>query len=143
MEKILAAVKAKHEEGQLQEEKTLASCGKDGEMGGVTGPGKNSGAVKDKAAKASALSDPTGSKGKTNVKTSRGDSTEITLDVSRCVTKEVQLVPDDPKNKKHTRSGQADFDKVTGKVDLCLCLTMHFPRQGREWFYFYNDRVSH
>ncbi|XP_038577763.1 immunoglobulin-like and fibronectin type III domain-containing protein 1 [Micropterus salmoides] len=113
MEKILAAVKAKHEEGQLQEEKTLASCGKDGEMGGVTGPGKNSGAVKDKAAKASALSDPTGSKGKTNVKTSRGDSTEITLDVSRCVTKEVQLVPDDPKNKKHTRSGQADFDKVT------------------------------
>lgn len=129
MEKILAAVKAKHEAAQLKGEKTLTTCGKDGKISAVTGPGKSSGAVTDKpnAAKASALSEPTWSKGKATIKSSRGDGTGTNLDVSGCVTEaEVQLILDDPKNKTHTRSGQADFDKVTGKVNLCL--TMHFHR---------------
>ncbi|XP_044066299.1 immunoglobulin-like and fibronectin type III domain-containing protein 1 [Siniperca chuatsi] len=103
MEKILAAVKSKHDERL------------DGEINAVTGPGKNSGAVKDKppAAKASTLSEPTGSKGKAKSKNARGDGTVPKLDVSGCVTKEVPLVGNDPNNKKHNRSGQADFDKVT------------------------------
>lgn len=130
MEKILAAVKAKHQEGQLKGEKTLAHCGKDGIISAVTGPGKNSGVIKDKhnATKASALSEPTGNKGKAKIKNSGGNTTVTNLDVSGCVTKaEVRLIVDDPKNKKHTRSGQVDFDKVTGKVDPCQ--TMHFHHQ--------------
>ncbi|XP_070765961.1 immunoglobulin-like and fibronectin type III domain-containing protein 1 [Enoplosus armatus] len=88
MEKILATVKAKHEDGQLKEQKTLTTSGRDGEISAVNGPGKNSGAVKDKpnAAEASALSDPTGSKEKANIKKSRGGGTV---------------------------TSQADFDKVT------------------------------
>lgn len=130
MEKILAAVKAKHEEGQLKNKKTLTSSGRDGVISAVTGPAKNSGAVKDRpnATEASAPSEPTGSKGTAKIKNSRGDGTVTKLDVSGNVTKaEVQLIVDDPKNKKYTRFGQADLDKVTGKVDPCL--TMHFHRQ--------------
>ncbi len=130
MEKILAAVKAKHEEGQLKNEKTLTSSGRDGEISAVTGPGKNRGTVKGRpnATEASALSEPTGSKGKAKIKNSKGDGAATKLDVSGSVTKaEVQLIVDGPKNKKHTRAGQADFDKVTGKVNPCL--TMHFQRQ--------------
>lgn len=115
MEKILAAVKAKHGEGQLKDGKTLTTSGRDGEISEVTGPGKNRGAVKNK-------------RGKAKIKNSRRDGTEIELDASGHETQaEAQLRGDDPKNKKHTRSGQADFDKVTGKVDLCLA--MHFYHQ--------------
>lgn len=40
---------------------------------------------------------------------------------------EVKVIEDEPMHEKHSRSGQADFNKVTGKVDLCL--TMHFHIQ--------------
>ncbi|XP_078110006.1 immunoglobulin-like and fibronectin type III domain-containing protein 1 [Sander vitreus] len=118
MEKILAAVKAKHGEVQLKEGKSLTTSGRDGDgvISAVTGPGKYNGAVKDKlnAAKTSALSEPTGSKGQAKVNNSRGDGPETILDASGCVTRAgAQLIVDDPKNKKHTRSGQRDFDKVT------------------------------
>ncbi|XP_031172738.1 immunoglobulin-like and fibronectin type III domain-containing protein 1 [Sander lucioperca] len=118
MEKILAAVKAKHGEGQLKEGKSLTTSGRDGDgvISAVTGPGKYSGAVRDKpnAAKTSALSEPTGSKGKAKIKNSRGDGPETILNASGCVTQAgAQLIVDDPKSKKHTRSGQREFDKVT------------------------------
>lgn len=122
MEKILAAVKARHGEGQPKVGKSLTTSGRDGERSAVTGTGKNS-----RAAKNGALSEPTGSKAKSKIKISRGDGTE-TLDASGCVTQAgAQLIVDDPKKKKHIRFSQADFDKVTGNVDLCL--TMHFHRQ--------------
>uniref|UniRef100_A0A8D0DDP3 Immunoglobulin like and fibronectin type III domain containing 1, tandem duplicate 2 n=1 Tax=Sander lucioperca TaxID=283035 RepID=A0A8D0DDP3_SANLU len=86
MEKILAAVKAKHGEGQLKEGKSLTTSGRDGDgvISAVTGPGKYSGAVRDKpnAAKTSALSEPTGSKGKAKIKNSRGDGPETILNAS-------------------------------------------------------------
>lgn len=41
--------------------------------------------------------------------------------------KKVKVIEDEPMHEKHSRSGQADFNKVTGKVDLCL--TMHFNIQ--------------
>uniref|UniRef100_A0A8C4NP51 Uncharacterized protein n=1 Tax=Dicentrarchus labrax TaxID=13489 RepID=A0A8C4NP51_DICLA len=55
MEKILASVKAKYEEGQQKDKKTLTTSERDGEITAVTGPGKDGRAVKDKtnAAKAS------------------------------------------------------------------------------------------
>ncbi|XP_029291763.1 immunoglobulin-like and fibronectin type III domain-containing protein 1 [Cottoperca gobio] len=82
MEKIFAAVKEKHGEGQLKGEKTLTTSGRDGEISAVGGPGR--------------------------------DGTETKLEVSGCVTQEgVKLTVDRPKKKKHTRSGQEDFDKVT------------------------------
>lgn len=135
MEKILASVKAKHKEGQLRDKKTLTTSGRDDDIGAITGPGKSSGAVKDEsnAARTSGLSEPTGSKGKAKTKNSRGDGTVTISDDSGCVTKaEEQIIVDGPKSKRHTRCGQADFDKVTGKVDLCLA--MHFHRQHcSEW----------
>ncbi|XP_044207407.1 immunoglobulin-like and fibronectin type III domain-containing protein 1 [Thunnus albacares] len=108
MEKILAAIKAKHGAEQLTEEKPLTTCGRDSEIIAVTAAGKNSGAVKDKsdAAKASARSEPKGSKEKAKMKNSRADGTVLKSDVSGGVTY-------DPKNKKRTKSGQEDFDKVT------------------------------
>uniref|UniRef100_A0A3B4X112 Ig-like domain-containing protein n=1 Tax=Seriola lalandi dorsalis TaxID=1841481 RepID=A0A3B4X112_SERLL len=127
MEMILAVVKTKHEAGELKGEKTLTTGGRAGEITAVTGLGENAGAVKDEP-DASVLSKPTESKEKAKLKNSRGDGTVSKLDVSGCVTKtEVQVIADDSKNKKHTKSGQVDFDKVTGKVDLCL--TMHFNHQ--------------
>ncbi|KAA8590791.1 hypothetical protein FQN60_001734 [Etheostoma spectabile] len=123
MEKILAAVKAKHGEGQLKEGKSLTTSGRDGDgvISTVTGPGKYSGAVKDKpnAAKTSALSESKGTKGKAKIKNSRGDGPETKLDASGCVTQAgVQLIVDDPKNKKHTRSGPRDFDKIPMMEDI-------------------------
>ncbi|KAG7221584.1 hypothetical protein INR49_017115 [Caranx melampygus] len=47
MEKILAAVKTKHEGGQLRGEKTLSTDGEDVEMIAVNGLSENAGAVKD------------------------------------------------------------------------------------------------
>ncbi|KAL7398350.1 hypothetical protein ABVT39_008335 [Epinephelus coioides] len=142
IEKILAAVKVKHGEGQLKERKTLITNGRDGEISAATGPGRNSGAVNDDmpdAVKARTLSEPTGSKEKAKIKNSGGNGTKTKLDVSGYVTQEgakiknsrengtetkldvsgcvtqagAQQIVDDPKNKKHSRSGQADFDKVT------------------------------
>ncbi|XP_041800845.1 immunoglobulin-like and fibronectin type III domain-containing protein 1 [Chelmon rostratus] len=116
MEKILASVKAKHKEGQLRDKKTLTTSGRDDDIGAITGPGKSSGAVKDEsnAARTSGLSEPTGSKGKAKTKNSRGDGTVTISDDSGCVTKaEEQIIVDGPKSKRHTRCGQADFDKVT------------------------------
>ncbi|XP_031701632.1 immunoglobulin-like and fibronectin type III domain-containing protein 1 [Anarrhichthys ocellatus] len=84
MEKILAAVKAKHREGQVEEGKSI-----NGRDGAVTGHGKNSGAK-------------TGAK----IKNSKGNGTETKLDASG------RLIGD-PKSKKRIRSGQMDFDKVT------------------------------
>lgn len=121
MEKILAAVKAKHQVELLTEGKPLTTCGRDTEITAVSERGKNSGAVKDKpdAAKASALSEPKGNKEKDKMKNSRGDGTVFKLDASGCVTSPgEQVIVDGQKNKKHTKSGQEDFDKVTGKVDL-------------------------
>ncbi|XP_035511837.1 immunoglobulin-like and fibronectin type III domain-containing protein 1 [Morone saxatilis] len=111
MEKILASVKAKYEGGQQKDKKTLTTSERDGEITAVTGPGKDSRAVKDNpnATKASAMSDSTGSKDKAKIHNSRGDGTVTALDRE----KEMQLRVHEPKNKKHTRSGQADFDKVT------------------------------
>ncbi|XP_056241185.1 immunoglobulin-like and fibronectin type III domain-containing protein 1 [Seriola aureovittata] len=113
MEMILAVVKTKHEAGELKGEKTLTTGGRAGEITAVTGLGENAGAVKDEP-DASVLSKPTESKEKAKLKNSRGDGTVSKLDVSGCVTKtEVQVIADDSKNKKHTKSGQVDFDKVT------------------------------
>lgn len=109
MEKILAAVKAKLEAGQLKEEKTLTTQGKDGEIAAVPGPDKNAGAAEEnfEAAKASALSELIGRQETANInnKNSQRDGT-------------VQVNVDNSKNKKHTKSHQVDFDKVTGKVSL-------------------------
>ncbi|XP_075946349.1 immunoglobulin-like and fibronectin type III domain-containing protein 1 [Anarhichas minor] len=86
MEKILAAVKAKHREGHVEEGKSI-----NGRDGAVTGPGKNSGAK-------------TGAK----IKNSKGNGTETKLDASG------HLIGD-PKSKKRIRSGQMDFDKIQMK----------------------------
>uniref|UniRef100_A0A4W6DDZ4 Immunoglobulin like and fibronectin type III domain containing 1, tandem duplicate 3 n=1 Tax=Lates calcarifer TaxID=8187 RepID=A0A4W6DDZ4_LATCA len=48
MEKILAAIKAKHQPGQLKGEKILTAGGRDGEITSVNGLGKNAGVVKNK-----------------------------------------------------------------------------------------------
>ncbi|XP_040908463.1 immunoglobulin-like and fibronectin type III domain-containing protein 1 [Toxotes jaculatrix] len=116
MEKILAAVKAKHEAGQLKGEETLTTGGRHGEITAVTELGKKAGDVKDKpdAAKASVLSEPTGSRENAKIKNSRGDGKVSKLDVSGCVTKAgAPVIADDSKNKKHIKPGQVDFDKVT------------------------------
>lgn len=73
MEKILAAVKAKHREGQVA----------------------------------------------AMVKKSKGNGMDTTLDHSGGVTRAGGKRLGNPKNKKRIGSGQMDFDKVTGKVDLC------------------------
>ena len=92
-------------------EKILASIkAKPGE--GQLGDGKTTGGRQ-----------PAGSQVNATVKNSRGDGTVTTLDGSGCVTK-----GDNPKNKRHARSGQADYDKVTGKVDLCLTIYIHHQR---------------
>lgn len=107
MEKILAAVKAKHETGQLKEEKTLTTGGRDGKIAAVPGPDKNAGAVEKnfEAIKASALSELIGrdETANTNSKNSQRGGT-------------VQVNVDNSKNKQHINSDQVDFDKVTGKV---------------------------
>uniref|UniRef100_A0A3P8TSA2 Immunoglobulin like and fibronectin type III domain containing 1, tandem duplicate 1 n=1 Tax=Amphiprion percula TaxID=161767 RepID=A0A3P8TSA2_AMPPE len=114
MEKILASVKAKHDGGQLKEKMTLTTGGGDGKNSEITEPDKNAGDIKDKSDTAKASAQPVGRKGKTKRKNSKGDGTVSKLDNSGCVTKaDVQLRVDDPKNKKHTKSGQVDFDKVT------------------------------
>lgn len=126
MEKILASVKAKHKEGQVRDEKTLTRSGRDDDITAVNGAGKGSGAAKDKSngAKASGLSQTAGSSGSAHTKNSSGDGPGATSDVSGCVREtEAQIRAGDPKSKRQTRGGQADFDKVTGKVDLT---TMHF-----------------
>ncbi|XP_070695062.1 immunoglobulin-like and fibronectin type III domain-containing protein 1 [Pempheris klunzingeri] len=113
MEKILASVKAKQDGRQLKGEQTLPTCGKDGKTNAVTGQVKNSGAVKDRpnAEKASSPSELAASKGKAKIKISNGDGTVRELNVSDCGTEDDI---DYPSNKKHSRSGQEDFDKVTG-----------------------------
>ena len=127
VEKILAAVKAKHGEGALKEGRILTT-GRDGEITTVNGLGQNSraGTEEHNATTTSALSEPKrkGHKGKAKKRKSRRDTAETTLDDSGGETREGTQLIDGPKKKKHSRSGQADFDKVTGKVDLCL--TMHF-----------------
>ncbi|XP_068561293.1 immunoglobulin-like and fibronectin type III domain-containing protein 1 [Cebidichthys violaceus] len=85
MEKILAAVKAKHREGRAEEGKSIS-----GRDGAVTGPDENSGAK-------------TGAK----IKKSKGKGSEAKLDASG------RLIGD-PESKRRIRSGQMDFDKVTG-----------------------------
>ncbi|XP_026223408.1 immunoglobulin-like and fibronectin type III domain-containing protein 1 [Anabas testudineus] len=102
MEKILAAVKAKHETGQLNEEKTLTAGGRDGEKTPVTGPDRNAGSVKEnfEAAKSGAISEQVGSQETAIIKKSRGDDT-------------VPVNTDNSQNKKHSKSDQVDSDKVT------------------------------
>ncbi|XP_054464728.1 immunoglobulin-like and fibronectin type III domain-containing protein 1 [Anoplopoma fimbria] len=109
MEKILAAVKAKHMEGQVKEGKSITASGRDGKISAVTGTGINSGAEAD------VLSEQTGSNKKAKIKNSRGNGTETRLDASGCVTQAGGQRTGDPKNKKRIRSGQGDFDKVTGQ----------------------------
>ncbi|XP_069382099.1 immunoglobulin-like and fibronectin type III domain-containing protein 1 [Paralichthys olivaceus] len=122
MEKILAAVKEKYDEGQLKGQSRSTNggrdagrdIGRDAEINAVTGLGKNAGAVKDKvdAAKAIALSEQTGSKGskgKAKKNNSRRDGKASKSNVPGSVTKTGAMV-DGPENEK---SDQVDFDKVT------------------------------
>lgn len=137
MEKILAAIKAKHQPGQLKGEKILTAGGRDGEITSVNGLGKNAGVVKNKpdAANASVQSELTGSKEKVKIKNSGGDETVTKLDVSGCVTKtDMQRIADQSKTKKHTKSGQVDSDKATGKVDLCLTMHFHHQHFSSQWW---------
>uniref|UniRef100_A0A3Q1G3J2 Immunoglobulin like and fibronectin type III domain containing 1, tandem duplicate 2 n=1 Tax=Acanthochromis polyacanthus TaxID=80966 RepID=A0A3Q1G3J2_9TELE len=94
MEKILASVKAKHDGGQPKEKMALTTGRGDGKKSEISEPDKNAGGKKGKSdtAKASAQR-----KGKTKTKNSKGDGTASKLDVSGCVTKDVQLriSPDD------------------------------------------------
>ncbi|CAK6957561.1 immunoglobulin-like and fibronectin type III domain-containing protein 1 [Scomber scombrus] len=120
MEKILAAMKAKHEAEQLTGEKPLTACGRDSEIIALTGPGKNSGAVKDKpdAAKARASFEEQGGREKVKMSNSKADGTVLKSDASGCVTSPgEQLIADELKNNKHTKSGQEDFDKVTDAIE--------------------------
>ncbi|XP_034066740.1 immunoglobulin-like and fibronectin type III domain-containing protein 1 [Gymnodraco acuticeps] len=116
VEKILAAVKAKHGEGALKEGRILTT-GRDGEITTVNGLGQNSraGTEEHNATTSSALSEPKrkGHKGKAKKKKSRRDPAETTLDASGGETQGGTQLIDGPKKKKHSRSGQADFDKVT------------------------------
>ncbi|XP_062283109.1 immunoglobulin-like and fibronectin type III domain-containing protein 1 [Scomber scombrus] len=120
MEKILAAMKAKHEAEQPTGEKPLTACGRDSEIIALTGPGKNSGAVKDKpdAAKARASFEEQGGREKVKMSNSKADGTVLKSDASGCVTSPgEQLIADELKNNKHTKSGQEDFDKVTDAIE--------------------------
>nr|XP_033943528.1 immunoglobulin-like and fibronectin type III domain-containing protein 1 [Pseudochaenichthys georgianus] len=116
VEKILAAVKAKHGEGALKEGRILTT-GRDGEITTVNGLGQNgrAGTEEHNATTSSALSETKrkGHKGKAKKKRSRRDPAETTLDASGGETQEGTQLIDGPKKKKHRRSGQADFDKVT------------------------------
>ncbi|XP_033982266.1 LOW QUALITY PROTEIN: immunoglobulin-like and fibronectin type III domain-containing protein 1 [Trematomus bernacchii] len=116
VEKILAAVKAKHGEGALKGGRILTT-GRDGEITTINGLGQNSraGTEEHNATTTSALSEPKrkGHKGKAKKKKSRRDTAETTLDASGGETREGTQLIDGPKKKKHSRSGQADFDKVT------------------------------
>ncbi|KAK5924025.1 hypothetical protein CgunFtcFv8_000941 [Champsocephalus gunnari] len=116
VEKILASVKAKHGEGALKEGRILTT-GRDGEITTVNGLGQNSraGTEEHNATTSSALSETKrkGHKGKAKKKRSRRDPAETTLDASGGETQEGTQLIDGPKKKKHSRSGQADFDKVT------------------------------
>ncbi|XP_047462187.1 immunoglobulin-like and fibronectin type III domain-containing protein 1 isoform X2 [Mugil cephalus] len=116
MEKILTAVKAKHEARQLKGNMALTTSGGDSKITEITGPGKNARAVKDMSAasKASAQSEQGGSKGKTKSKPSKSDGTASHSEISDCVTKAAgQGRVDEPKIKKHTKTGGVDFDKAT------------------------------
>ena len=137
MEKILAAVKAKYDEGQVRGESRSTDGGREAEINAITGLGKSAGAGEDKvdASKATVLSEHTGSKGSKGSKGSRGskgkakkknprrDGKASKSNVPGCVTKTGGM-GDAPENEK---SDGVDFDKVTGKVDLCP--TMHFLHQ--------------
>ncbi|XP_053280001.1 immunoglobulin-like and fibronectin type III domain-containing protein 1 [Pleuronectes platessa] len=114
MEKILAAVKAKYDEGQTKGESRSTDGGRDPEINAITGLGKNAGAGEDKvdAAKATVLSEQTGSKGskgKPKKKNPRRDGKASKPNVPGCVTKTGGMV-DAPENQK---SDGVDFDKVT------------------------------
>ncbi|KAM8754346.1 immunoglobulin-like and fibronectin type III domain-containing protein 1 isoform 2-T3 [Acanthopagrus schlegelii] len=100
IERILASVKAKHGEGQLRDGTTITTSGSDGEISAITGSGKSNRAGKDKTR---------GSGGNSKSRNLKGDGTVTTLDDGA----EEDLVVDGPKKKKQSRSGQADFDKVT------------------------------
>lgn len=113
IERILASVKAKHGEGQLRDGTTTTTGGSDGEISAITGSGKSNGAGKNKTR---------GSGGNSKCRNLKGDGSVTTLED---VAEEEDLKVDGPKKKKHSRSGQADFDKVTGKVDLCLMHSHH------------------
>lgn len=126
MEKILAAVKTKHGAGQLRGGKTLSTDGEDGEMAAVNGLSENAGAVKADSAKARVPPEPAGSKGRANISNTRGGGTVSKSDASGCVAKTVRA-EEGQESIKHIHAGQVDFDKVTGKVDLCP--TMHFHHQ--------------
>lgn len=121
MEKILTAVKAKHEARQLKGNMALTTSGGHSKITEVTGPDKNARALKDKSAasKDSAQSAQVESKGKTKSKPSKSDGTVSQLDVSACVTKAAaaaQLGVDESKTKKQIKAGEVDFDKAAGNV---------------------------
>lgn len=129
MEKILASVKVKHKEGQLRDENTLITTCRDGEISAITGPCKSSRAAKDipNTTKVNAPSEFTGNNGKVTTKKSGGDGTVTSLDVSGCATNaEVEWIIDESNNKIHTRcGGEADSDKITGKVIGSIAVSSH------------------
>ncbi|XP_026187316.1 immunoglobulin-like and fibronectin type III domain-containing protein 1 [Mastacembelus armatus] len=115
MEKILAAVKAKYKAEQLKEGNILKNRGRDGEITAVTGPGKNTGAVKGNpdTANSSAPSEPNQSKEKAKINKLKGGAAVSTLNASGSETKTRVQVIDNANIKKHAKSGQADFDRLT------------------------------
>uniref|UniRef100_A0A3Q3NNZ4 Immunoglobulin like and fibronectin type III domain containing 1, tandem duplicate 2 n=1 Tax=Mastacembelus armatus TaxID=205130 RepID=A0A3Q3NNZ4_9TELE len=138
MEKILAAVKAKYKAEQLKEGNILKNRGRDGEITAVTGPGKNTGAVKGNpdTANSSAPSEPNQSKEKAKINKLKGGAAVSTLNASGSETKTRVQVIDNANIKKHAKSGQADFDSsfiapVTVKVGqnaiFKLCFVGHEP----------------
>ncbi|XP_041654972.1 immunoglobulin-like and fibronectin type III domain-containing protein 1 [Cheilinus undulatus] len=103
MEKILAAVKAKYEE-ELKEGKILTNSERDADISEVTGLGKNGEVIEVKSK---------GKKGKVKFKIQREDGTEVELDDTEFLSN----AEDDPNSENYNRSGQEDFDKVTGEND--------------------------
>ncbi|XP_058498394.1 immunoglobulin-like and fibronectin type III domain-containing protein 1 isoform X1 [Solea solea] len=117
MERILAAVKARHEAGQLKRGNTFTTGGRDGgNTALVTGLGRNAGAVMDKpeAARASALSEQTGHQEKVKTNNAKGDGISPKLDGSGCVTQ--TEAPVTVSDRRTIKSDQKDFNKLTGEI---------------------------
>ncbi|XP_029975586.1 immunoglobulin-like and fibronectin type III domain-containing protein 1 [Salarias fasciatus] len=111
MEKILAAVKAKHAGGQVKGEMALTTGGGESEITEAAGRGKTARAVKDKP---DALCQPVGTEGRRREEKGKGDGTGVKSDTAGSVETLREHGPKNRNRKKHNRS---DLDAITESDD--------------------------
>lgn len=124
MERILEAVKARHQEGQVKWEKTFTTEGMDGGNASVTGLIRNDWGEREDpdTANAAGRSEQTGSQEKVKTNRQSEDGMASNLGSSWCVEDATGVINELEKTKR-TTTGRVDFDKIEGNVNL-------YPRQS-------------